>query len=119
VQSICDYISNPNGTVTIHDNKDGCNNPTEVETACELVFIEKINFDNKPIFFPNPAKDKITITFNNNVIVNDINIYNTIGKKIKIDIRNNTIDISNLNQGLYIIEVTTNKWKLRNKLIIE
>ena len=34
VQSICDYLAIPNGTVTIHNNAPGCNNPPEVADAC-------------------------------------------------------------------------------------
>jgi len=35
VQSICDYILAPNGTISIHDNAPGCNSQQEVEEACE------------------------------------------------------------------------------------
>ncbi|MHC1777728.1 MAG: T9SS type A sorting domain-containing protein [Lentimicrobium sp.] len=35
VQSICDYLASPNGTVDIHDNAPGCNSQEEVVAACE------------------------------------------------------------------------------------
>jgi len=34
VQSICDYLAAPNGTVVILDNANGCNNPPEIADAC-------------------------------------------------------------------------------------
>ena len=34
VQSICDYLASPNGTVNIHDNAIGCNSQQEVEEEC-------------------------------------------------------------------------------------
>ena len=39
VQSICNYLSSPNGTVDIYDNAGGCNNPPEVANACGTIFI--------------------------------------------------------------------------------
>ena len=35
IQSICDYLSSPNGTVTISNNAPGCNSRQQVEEACE------------------------------------------------------------------------------------
>ena len=34
IQSICNYLANPNGTVEIHNNAPGCNSQEEVEAAC-------------------------------------------------------------------------------------
>jgi CubicO group peptidase (beta-lactamase class C family) len=34
VQSICNYLSNPNGVVIIHDNASGSNNPSEIANSC-------------------------------------------------------------------------------------
>jgi hypothetical protein len=35
IQSICEYIANPNSTVNISDNATGCNSDNEVSIACE------------------------------------------------------------------------------------
>jgi hypothetical protein len=34
IQSLCDYLKSPNGTVEIYNNASGCNSPLEVEEAC-------------------------------------------------------------------------------------
>ena len=34
IASICDYLSDPNGVVTIFDNASGCNSPPEIATSC-------------------------------------------------------------------------------------
>ena len=34
VQSICDYLVTPNGTIEIENNAPGCNSPSEVQEAC-------------------------------------------------------------------------------------
>jgi hypothetical protein len=36
VQSICDYLASPNGTITIDVNATGCGSKQEVEAACEV-----------------------------------------------------------------------------------
>jgi hypothetical protein len=34
IQSICEYLTAPNGTIEIHDNAPGCNSPEEIQDAC-------------------------------------------------------------------------------------
>jgi len=34
VQSICDYLSSPNGKVYIYNNAEGCNSPPEIAVSC-------------------------------------------------------------------------------------
>jgi hypothetical protein len=34
IASICDYLSDPNGVVTIFDNASGCNSPPEIARSC-------------------------------------------------------------------------------------
>jgi len=68
--------------------------------------------------YPNPAKDILTITLENNEILEKVTIYNNLGQKIKT-ISQNTVDISNLAKGLYFVEVTTNKGKASKKVIVE
>jgi acyl-[acyl carrier protein]--UDP-N-acetylglucosamine O-acyltransferase len=36
VQSICDFLANPNGAVTIYNNAAGCDNPSQVANACGI-----------------------------------------------------------------------------------
>ena len=43
VQSICDYLVNPSGDLEIYNNAPGCNNPEEVEEACESVSVETVD----------------------------------------------------------------------------
>ena len=67
-------------------------------------------------FFPNPAKNKITL----HSTINDYNvtIYSMTGKKI-ITTKNKTIDVSNLKKGCYVINVFNDQFSQRQKLIIE
>ena len=37
VQSACDYLASPNGSVDIFSNADGCNNPIEIAGSCGVI----------------------------------------------------------------------------------
>jgi hypothetical protein len=68
--------------------------------------------------YPNPASNFIII--NTSKTVKKINIYNQIGKKIytKENITENTIDTSNLKNGIYFLIVQMDKTIVKRKLVI-
>ena len=43
VQSVCDYLNMPEGSVEIHDNAMGCNSREEVDAACGVGIEEVIS----------------------------------------------------------------------------
>lgn len=63
VQSICDYLATPLGTIEIYNNAPGCNSPEEVEEACENVSIQKSNFNDSFTIFPNPVGSNTQIQY--------------------------------------------------------
>lgn len=68
--------------------------------------------------FPNPSENRITISTKNNLLIDKINIYNQLGQKVLVkDNVENTIDISNLTKGVYIIEMVSGNSIYRKKLI--
>ncbi|RLD51354.1 MAG: hypothetical protein DRJ05_18490, partial [Bacteroidetes bacterium] len=69
---------------------------------------------------PNPATNMISISSKNGVIIKEVNIYNQIGQRlIHKKGKTNTVDVSMLRQGMYIVEIEIDNVKYRNKLIIE
>ncbi|MBW6492596.1 MAG: T9SS type A sorting domain-containing protein, partial [Lentimicrobium sp.] len=62
VQSICDYLAAPNGTVTINWNAPGCNSQAQVIAACETVDIEETALESALSVYPNPLSDQMNIT---------------------------------------------------------
>ncbi len=58
--------------------------------------------------YPNPATNQLSIN-TNGLPVSDINIYNTTGQLVLVvnQPQSNTIDISSLNNGIYITEIKT------------
>ena len=74
-------------------------------------------FNNVSIF-PNPAKNEVFISIKNGKTIKEINIYNQIGQRL-IHKKGNTnlVDVSMLQNGMYIIEIDNGKY--RSKVIIE
>ena len=119
VQSICDYLVAPGGTIEIRDNATGCNSQTQVYYACEALPSDNINFEEGLYIYPNPANHEVFISSNTGVIITETTIYNQIGKKVlHHNPATQPIDVSMLKQGVYIIEVCSQDFKVREKLII-
>lgn len=80
------------------------------DTISKLVIISNptnvsISFNEKLKIYPNPVRNKIYIEgITNNY---NINIYNMLGNKkiVKRNINNNSIDVTQLKQGIYILEI--------------
>ena len=120
VQSVCDYLASPGGTIEIHDNATGCNSQAEVDTACANVWVPNLHLESEFSIYPNPAKDILNISCKNGVTIDEVLIYNQTGQKVlERKLSNNTIDVSNLQKGMYIVELVSKEWKVRKKLIIE
>ena len=71
--------------------------------------------------YPNPATNNITIE-NTNFMINSIEIYNITGQIVRdenINSMRKDIDISDLDKGIYIVEVNTSQTSIRRKLIVE
>ncbi len=68
--------------------------------------------------YPNPSSD--FIHFENSLTIQEVTCYNSIGKKINLNWNsNNTIDISGLSNGLYILQFRTEQNKFFNKKFIK
>lgn len=120
VQSVCDYLANPNGSIDISNNTAGCNSEPEVETACDNMSVPDASIESDIIFYPNPAYEKFIISSNDGVVINEVFIYNLIGQEflqLKKPVR--IIDISKLHPGMYFVEVLMNRGSVIKKLIVK
>lgn len=71
--------------------------------------ISENNINNNITIFPNPVKDQLTITTENEKI-NSIKIMDVTGKTTKIVTENTTnINVADLAKGLYILQIQTDK----------
>lgn len=70
--------------------------------------------------YPNPAKDMLTIVAPNGISIDDVTIYNMAGQKVLISKgKNQRINISRLQKGMYFIVMTSGQQQLKKKLIVE
>ncbi len=90
---------------------------TDVEISNQNVGIEKINYGFS--IFPNPTNGKLNFDFTNQNI-KTIKVFDLIGneliKKTKV-INYETIDLSNLEKGIYLIEISNFKKIFTTKII--
>lgn len=67
--------------------------------------------------YPNPTSDILNISLENNLVLEQVTIYNNLGQVVKIATKN-VIEISQLAKGLYFVEVTTNQGKASKKVVV-
>ena len=75
---------------------------------------KEINFN----IYPNPTFNEIFISLENQVILQQALIYNQRGQLVKTT-KENRILVSDLNTGIYFIEVKTDQGNASKKIIIE
>ncbi len=118
IKSICNYLFLPDANFEINNNATGCNSEEEVITAC-TEDVSEINLKPVPTIYPNPATKNLFIS-SNNEIVNTVTIFNHLGQKVIVKTTpTDKIDVSMLKQGIYVIELVSNKYKTKHKLIIQ
>lgn len=69
-------------------------------------------------FYPNPVTNILKIENNTASDINEIKLYNLNGQKVlNIEPLDNTIDLSGISPGMYIIELSTDRYVLKQKLL--
>jgi len=123
------YLTSAEVRQLIRASADRYNNPDEqygygvpdFKSAYRAVLnIDKENFMNTTTIFPNPVNSVFTIKTNeNNSIGLSIKIYNLFGSKVseKVNLKSNTIEVSALNAGIYILKVTNGASQKTFKLV--
>ena len=88
-------------------------------TFSTRVVEEHTSFNDVSIF-PNPVTNELFISNNSEIIISEVNIYNQLGQNVLHEQwPSNSIDVSMLRPGIYIIEIVVDKSLVRKKLIIE
>jgi hypothetical protein len=125
VQSICDYLVTPTGTVEIYNNAPGCNSPEEVEEECFTSIKENVNevvFD----ISPNPVIDYTVISMNKPCsMLAEILLYTLTGTCLKTwEFENHssgkqsfTLNFSDLPAGIYFICLHAGNETVTKKII--
>ena len=74
------------------------------------------------IIYPNPADNTVTIKSNDGSIAENITFYNLQGNAVLKNKSNQsliTVDIGNLNAGVYIIRISSNGKMFNKKLLVK
>ena len=133
---LTDILDNKSSYIDSHKDTDGDGVTDDIDqcpdtpsgasvdaNGCELpLFTENVTFVEN--IYPNPTDDRLTINVKPGVTVKDLHFNDLSGKAIKpksIDRVQNSLEInvSNLNEGIYILEIVTDKEVNKVKIIIE
>lgn len=90
-------------------------NTTQFSAGCSLSVNSYAN--SLITIYPNPTNDIINVTNNSNEKITNITIYDITGKLILHQKENTSINIANLNSGVYILYVETQNTMEKIKLI--
>lgn len=84
------------------------------DIVVDLSSVEEDILENSVTLYPNPALNQVSIK--TTLIISNVSIYNLQGKLIQTS-TNNTIDITAIKFGVYIIKITTEKGSISKQLI--
>jgi hypothetical protein len=123
VQSICDYLAAPNGTVEIHDNAIGCNSEVEVDSAC--VYLSNGDAHNLSSFliYPNPTSTQINIELPYNLSDyknTTLAIFNSCEQQLlarQVWQPHLVLDVSELSDGIYFLKIISQGSVLVKKFV--
>lgn len=125
VQSICDYLASPNGTINIHDNDIGCNSQQEVEDAC-FVNIQEFSIEDYFSISPNPVNTLTQIRFvvsERGAVICDLYEVSGVCVKHCFSIQktpgeyNLEIEVGDLTKGVYICILKTTEGVFTKKVV--
>lgn len=111
---VCTLIEN--GSITILNNATGCNSNSEVEMACENLFLNTFENDLLKIY-PNPVSGVLFIDGIDIQNLENLRIYSVNGQ-IMLESNMLELDMSGFQSGIYFLEITTNKGSL-TKLVVK
>jgi PKD repeat protein len=109
------------GTFTVNLKATNCgieNNFIQNVTISQLNIENPENNDANLLIYPNPTNATLNIQLGNDLTINSLKIYDIFGKQIIEETENtNQVDIRNLSNGIYIVEVESEGIVFRKKII--
>lgn len=99
-------------------------NPAIYTNIFETLFVSTLSSESNSLLdfavYPNPANNMVTIQNKDNTIISKVTLVDILGKNIKTSTNNSSevmMDISNLNTGIYFLEIYSNEIKTIKKII--
>lgn len=106
---IIDVVRMSGDRATNPDNNYGYGIPN-FETAFSIL-TEENNIAIRDVqLFPNPVRSELNFTFTNSIAEYQVNIFNVLGRKVAnySNLTTNSIDVSVLSKGIYIVKIAHN-----------
>ncbi|GAA4031851.1 hypothetical protein GCM10022386_14860 [Flavobacterium cheonhonense] len=103
-------------------------NPPIITNTFNTEFVQQLGVDefenNDFVFYPNPVSDWLTISVRGNANIAGVTVYDILGKMVFTqqvsNLSTQTIDLSAVSKGMYLVEVTTDtNHKVIKKLIVD
>jgi hypothetical protein len=117
VKSICNYLTNPNGEINIHDNASGCNSQQEVEDSCAAIGIESLHLQSSLSIYPNPTSNVITIEAPDKGTLSVLNLSGQQLLQKELTETATTVDVRGWNSGVYVVKLIGEKGVQVGKMI--
>ena len=99
-------------------------NPPITTNIFETLFVNALSSESHDLqdfaIYPNPANNILNIQNKDNAIISKVTLTDILGKNIKTSTYNSTevsMDISNLNSGIYFVEIYSNDVKTTKKIV--
>ncbi len=103
---IIDIVKMSGDRALTPDNNFGYGIPNFEEAYTRLTSENDIILSDVSIF-PNPVDEQLSFTYTNSIAEYHIDLYNILGKKIKtfMNMTTNTVDVSDISKGVYILKM--------------
>jgi hypothetical protein len=107
----CIFVDNATYCSANWVNVDDTSTFVETQAACDALAVEEFQpLSDCVQLFPNPTSNIVYINNPEQIIISNIKVFNSLGQQTLNSINsNNTIDLSILDSGLYIIQIIDNQ----------
>ena len=127
VESICNYLASPNGTIEIHDNETGCDSREEAEEACGVSVSEIDSHRSTVTGYPNPFRCQTALEYYLEYDTPvDLSIFNHLGQEVDVLVEENqykgkhqvTWNADELPSGIYFYRLTAGSQSSTGKMVV-
>lgn len=117
---VCESLNNLDVEMIIGVNGSGCNSVDEIDNECESLFVSEFNQNDILNIFPNPTDRLLNIYSNESMDLESVKIFTQEGRIVSEQtFIGNQIDLSHLNNGIYILEIAAHDYSKFRRLVVK
>lgn len=97
------------------------NNRIRKITGLSSDITEEVEFvlEDNVLVYPNPSVDRINIELKRNVELKSFSLVDITGKKAQVILSENTLNVSKLPRGIYVLRIVTSRGITEQKIVLE